>query len=207
MLEISDAIGRTADSVVYKVANLRFLDSGGTKGLSHVGRTDRLVWEEFEGKEEFLEREARRILRNTSAEPDADAQDAEVSHGQGFLASPQERRRVEEIAMSRARLRFASEGYEVEDVHSRMPCDLKCTKGKEELFVEVKGTTGDGKRILLTGGEVSFAKRHLSMMALFIIHSIKLGHQEDSNSGTEVVLRPWRIENSRLIPSNFVYEL
>ena len=66
------------------------------------------------------------------------------SQGQGFARTPQERRALEDHAMSAAKKHFRRQGYKIEDVSSRRPYDLLCRKGAKELRVEVKGTTTDG---------------------------------------------------------------
>ncbi len=109
--------------------------------------------------------------------------------------------------MERAIRYFSSDGYEVEDVHSGAPYDLKCTKRRELIFVEVKGTTGDGKNILLTSGEVNFARNHPSWMALFVVHSIRLGDNEGSDNGIEAIVKPWKLDSRKLTPYGFFYRL
>jgi hypothetical protein len=46
-------------------------------------------------------------------------------------------------------------GYHVEDVGATESYDLDCSKEKDELHVEVKGTTTDGLAVLLTPNEVA----------------------------------------------------
>ena len=204
VLETAYLIGRSADSVVYKIANLRFLDSGGKKGLKHIGKTDRLVWEEFKDRDDLLKRETDRILENVVGNTE---RYTGTSHGQGFAGSTEDRRKIESIAMERAAHHFSSQGYYVEDVHVGGPYDLKCTRQKEVLFVEVKGTTGDGKNIMLTAGEVNFARKHLLQMALYVLHSIKLEGNGSRGKGTEKVVRPWTVDDRKLTAYNFFYRL
>jgi len=208
VIEIARAIGRTPDSVVYKIANLRFLVTGGQRGLKHVGGTDRKVWAEFKGRDPELKREADQILHRSSLTPETEFEHIQdIARGQGFLQSAVDRRRVEEVAMAQARRHFSDLGYQVVDVHSEMPYDLRCVKANEEFFVEVKGTTGKGKSVMLTGGEVRFAKKHPGRMALFVTRSIRLGGDDDMNSGTKVVLKPWLLDDSKLAGSSYLYEL
>lgn len=208
VLRIANLIDRSPDSVVYKVANLRFLETGGKRGLEHIGEMDRQVQREFAGKDEALILEAGRIRRKLS-QTDVEEVEAEEGEGrgQGFNAHPEDRKRIEGVAMTQAVDYFSKQGYTVQDVHERRPYDLRCTKQREEFFVEVKGTTGSGKKILLTAGEVKFAKKHLGRMALFVTHSINLANEHDLDNGTRIVLLPWEIDDRRLIPSTYVCEL
>jgi len=144
------------------------------------------------------------IRSRMSLTPEKEIKEAEsIAKGQGYRSSPRERRRIEEIAMNRAKQHFTSKGYVVEDVHATRPYDLKCRMGSEELFIEVKGTTGSGKKVLLTSGEVNFARRYSSNMALFVVHSISLRKKHDMTNGTKRVVIPWKIDNENLTPWNF----
>ena len=75
--------------------------------------------------------------------------------------------------MDSAKKYFRSKGYDVEDRSKGNPYDLQCTKTNERLNVEVKGTQTDGRSIILTSGEVEFARRNKAQIALFVLHSIK----------------------------------
>ncbi len=88
--------------------------------------------------------------------------------GQGRGLTPGQRKAVEDFAMARAIEHFQQLHDTVEDVHGREPFDLLCSNrgGRSALRVEVKGTTGDARTILVTAGEVSSARAHRT--ALFI---------------------------------------
>jgi Protein NO VEIN, C-terminal len=204
VLEVARLTGRTPDSVVYKVANLRFLDSGGTKGLKHIGKTDRLVWRAFESKGDTLDKEAERIAEEMSRS-DPLSEPKHEQTGQGFSGSSEERKRIESFAMSKAVRYFSGRGYTVSDTHANSPYDLRCVKDTEVHFVEVKGTSGEGRNVLLTAGEVNFARQHSGQMILFIVHFVR----EDGAgalTGVEKIIWPWKIESQKLTPYNFVYE-
>ncbi len=205
--EIADLIERTPDAVVYKIANLRFLDTRGRRGFRNIGAMDKLVTREFRGKDTELRAEAERIRQELRATPDNEVKEEEsVGRGQGFSASSEDRSKIEGIAMRVAIAHFQKEGYTVEDVHMRKPYDLKCSKGREELFVEVKGTIGSGDKLLLTAGEVKFAQNHERDMALFLVHSIDPASTRSVN-GTEVMIRPWKTEAGNLRPISYIYTL
>ena len=74
--------------------------------------------------------------------------------GQGFSSSSKTRKAIELASMDKAQEHYRSLGWNVEDVSSNHPYDLRCTMPAEsELHVEVKGTTGDGSSVLLTPGD------------------------------------------------------
>lgn len=54
------------------------------------------------------------------------------------------------------------------------PYDLRCQRGKEVRYVEVKGTTTPGTKVLLTSNEVKFARRQAATMDLFVVGGIKV---------------------------------
>jgi uncharacterized protein DUF3883 len=204
--EIARAIGRTPDAVVYKIANLRFLLTQGARGFKHTARTDRMVCKQFRGKDAELKMEAEKIRTRLLVEPEEAVREIQkAAQGQGFLKSAVERKRIEAIAMNKAIHHFGNLGYHVEDVHAHMPCDLKCTKAEEVLYVEVKGTTGLSDKVLLTGGEVRFAKNH-PKMALFVVYSISLLGKDNQGAPT-LILNPWILDESRLLAYSYLYEL
>ena len=82
---------------------------------------------------------------------------------QGFLLDGKLRKALEDYAMEAAKKYFRSKGYDVEDHHQDHPYDLRCTKKNEGLYVEVKGTQTNGKGIILTSGEVRFARRNVAV--------------------------------------------
>lgn len=94
----------------------------------------------------------------------------EKSHArsQGFLLDSELRMALEKYSMDAATRYFASLGYKVENHSKNHPYDLKCSGSKATLYVEVKGTQTNGKGIILTHGEVEFARLHSDHMALFI---------------------------------------
>jgi len=62
VVRIAEVIHRTPDAVVYKIANLRFLDTRGKRGFEHIGQMDKKVWSEFKEKDDKLRHEAERVL-------------------------------------------------------------------------------------------------------------------------------------------------
>lgn len=152
-----------------------------------------------------------------STEPQAEEairQVADVVHrgrGQGFKISAEARKAIDAHAMREATEYFKADGYDVEDVSKNHPFDLRCTKGSEELRVEVKGTTTAGEAVLLTPNEVAHAREKVDKMVLFILHSVEVNESEDrvrASGGTVAIKRPWEIDgDGSLVAVGYSYEL
>lgn len=144
-----------------------------------------------------------------AAEDDAVVEALEKSHAkkQGFLLDSKLRTAIEDYAMGAATRYFRSKGYDVEDHHKDHPYDLRCTKKGEKIYVEVKGTQTNGESIILTAGEVEFARRQKGQMALFVLHSIKVSADgEVLSNGEKTVVLPWDIDQGRLKAISYWYE-
>jgi hypothetical protein len=133
----------------------------------------------------------------------------ERSHArsQGFQIDSKTRKAIEHYAMQKATKHFTSKGYLVEDHHKNHPYDLLCLKKKERLYVEVKGTVTSGDGIILTCGEVKFARSHKGEMGLFILHSIQMSANGNMSDGKLKVIMPWDVDKGRLKPMSFMYEV
>jgi hypothetical protein len=129
--------------------------------------------------------------------------------GQGLRVTPEQRRRIEDLAVKRATKHFENLGYAVENVGRSRSYDLDCRKGTETLRVEVKGTQTDGASVILTPNEVSNAKKHTT--ALFVLHSIRflrIGSYSIPTGGKPLVLNPWKIDtHGTLQPLSYMYEI
>jgi hypothetical protein len=85
-------------------------------------------------------------------------------------------------------------GWRVEDVSTTRSYDLHCTAGAETLYVEVKGTTGDGSAVLLTPNEVAFARERSPATGLLVVSQVVLEAGDEGPVCSEGVLRlvhPW----------------
>jgi Domain of unknown function (DUF3883) len=137
------------------------------------------------------------------------AETAEVTHArrQGFRLDKKLRDALEQHAMDAAKQFFKTKGYHVDDHHKDHPYDLLCTKKGERLFVEVKGTEMGGKTVILTAGEVEFARRNKNQMALFVLHSIKVSPDGKVSGGKIDVRWPWHVDDGVLRPISYWYDL
>ena len=128
--------------------------------------------------------------------------------GQGFKQSSEERKIIETYAMAKAIQFLEKEWEKVEDVSANCSYDLHCSRGKEELLVEVKGTTGRGEKIFLTKNEVK--KAHKGKFALFVVSEISLTTNSEETKAIDGVFRfynPFVLDKNRLIPISYSYWL
>lgn len=126
-------------------------------------------------------------------------------HGQGFRASAEVRRRIEDHAMEMVEKELRHLGWSLRDVSTTASYDFHCTRGADVLRVEVKGTTGDGSQVLLTRGEVMAARRYTPQTALYVVSKIELDANGNTAGGDLHCLHPWAPAAAHLEPIGFVY--
>lgn len=105
---------------------------------------------------------------------------------------------------------FEREGWSVEDVSATCPHDLRCLRGGAVLYVEVKGTTTTGKEVILTRGEVEFARTNKHSMALYVVTRITVhdgGAAPAAKGGKGLLIQPWDVDKGTLVPIEFSYRL
>ncbi len=95
------------------------------------------------------------------------------SRSQGRTSEIEVRLALERHAMARVTAHLLAEGWCVEDVSATHSHDLRCTRDGGHLLVEVKGTTGLGRKVQLTANEVALA-RSGAQTALAIVAEIEL---------------------------------
>jgi len=142
------------------------------------------------------------------AEAGQDAEEASHarSWGQGYVSSPQRRKAIEMCAMKAATEFFEDEDYKVKDTSANRPYDLVCTREGELLYVEVKGTTTGGEKVILTKNEVEHAQAHQDQTVLFILHDIKVLDGERgpvASGGIELVMWEWSPSEAQLTALSF----
>lgn len=125
--------------------------------------------------------------------------------GQGFASNPLLRRAVELYAMKAATTYFESKKFKWKDCSKNSPYDLECCRGGEVIFCEVKGTCSQGTQIILTNGEVEFARKHKDQMALFIYHSISADKELNLSGGKMKLIMPWDVDAGSSTPIAFTY--
>lgn len=119
---------------------------------------------------------------------------------------------VEKHAMNLAKKHYSRDWMFVHDVSAQESYDLLCKQSQsdrsDELRVEVKGTQGIGKQIILTRNEVINAKS--TRTALFIIANIKVLDSEGTLitvGGDIVEIDPWNPADTDLEPIQYRYQV
>jgi|ETN02SMinimDraft_2_1059926.scaffolds.fasta_scaffold28015_2 ribosomal protein L37AE/L43A len=130
--------------------------------------------------------------------------------GQGIGLSYNERRAVELFSMEKVVALYEEKGWEVEDKSSSSPFDLLAVKHNKRRFIEVKGTTGKGKSVILTHGEVKHVDEHSTESVLVVVSNVQLKKIKDKwvASGGKIINHqdPWIIDKELLHPTQFRYE-
>tara|TARA_B100000700_G_C14871684_1_gene773726 strand:- start:534 stop:1082 length:549 start_codon:yes stop_codon:yes gene_type:complete len=132
--------------------------------------------------------------------------------GQGFGLSPKERKAIENYAMEYVVKKFKNENWSVTDVSSRRDkgYDLNLRKDGKELFCEVKGTTGTDSRVIITKNELSRARENYPKFILCIVSGIWLDRSKNppaTSLGKLTELNPWKIDDEKLEPLTYFYNL
>jgi len=126
----------------------------------------------------------------------------------GYEPNKKIRDAIEKYAVDHATQYFRNRHYKV--TPRGKPYDLLCTRKAEELHVEVKGTRGNGNKVILTANEVQHAHDH-KMTALYVMHSVSVRPETNQEvritGGRRKILNPWRINQGRLKSTQYLYTL
>jgi hypothetical protein len=126
----------------------------------------------------------------------------------GFNTDPVARKKIEQHAVFRAKTHFIKQGMTFVKELGK-PYDLLFSKKGAPFFVEVKGTTTNGGKIILTPNEIAFAKNNKNQMALCVVSGIKLsgrGKSAVARGGKIKETRPWDPDTKKMKPISFWYE-
>lgn len=126
---------------------------------------------------------------------------------QGFMQSAAARRAIERRAMNAAQVELVARGYtSFEDVSATESYDFRCSRDGAEVHIEVKGTTSEGARVLLTRNEVAHAREWHPNVVLVVVHGVALsGASEEpkATGGKANVIEAWELLDSALEPLAF----
>lgn len=128
--------------------------------------------------------------------------------GAGYISDPKKRKAIELHAENHAVAHYEKHGWTVERLGK--PYDLRCTRGTEELHVEVKGTTGAATSVELTINEVLHARDKDNTVDLYVVSDIKVDTQTDpyTASGNKITLfTDWEPAEEDLRPRKYEYRL
>ncbi len=122
------------------------------------------------------------------------------------------RRAVEENAMDVAMSWYRDAGWNVDDVSATESFDLLCTRGGEELHVEVKGRSTEAATVILTHNEVEHARDRNHRTELFVVSNITVSSEKDGTpaaSGGDCVVYgdAWQPDDDDLTPLAYTYRL
>jgi len=129
--------------------------------------------------------------------------------GQGFSSDSMYNSTIENYAMQKAIKFYENMGYRVKDVSKNESYDLHCEKYGKELFVEVKGTSGQANSIIMTSNEVKVALNNYHKYDLFIVTNIIYHESNDKSvksycSGGKIVrYKQWKPDEDKLIPLSY----
>lgn len=128
-----------------------------------------------------------------------------TSPRQGWQLDPERRKKVEDAAQARLEGHFRSEGWEVKDVRHGNSYDAIASKpGEPTLFLEAKGTETAGASVIVSKGEVAWARAHAGQCFLGILSDVRFlsTGEVDPDSGTFRVV-DWAPDLGRLSPRHY----
>lgn len=130
--------------------------------------------------------------------------------GQGFNSVKERRKATELFAMDLAKKHFEERGFVVTDMSATSPYDLRCQDDGHILYVEVKGTSTEGERIILTRNEVLFAQANSENCILFVVRNMDLveeGGVWTATGGEVIIHEKWYPSEDHLDPIAYYFTL
>lgn len=124
--------------------------------------------------------------------------------GQNWQNDPVRRKAVEDHAQQRLEQHYRDKRWKVEDVRYGNSFDAQATKGTQVRYLEAKGTETDGKSVIVSKGEVNFARKHPGECVLGILSGIQF-HADGSLDETSghLDIHPWDPDTGVLEPTRF----
>jgi hypothetical protein len=200
------------------VSRLRYVDANGDE---HGFRRERgrLIGQTFQGRASVrrLTPSSGKLLESRLGTEPAEIADLKAAAKEAVEGtrvrrrlSVQERDAIEERALEVAKSHYRHAGWHLAGEYRTGPFDLRFTKGRRQLFVEVKGTQSDGFVVPLTAGEVEHARRHQGESCLFVVAGIVLSKRRGKTAGKggthrEVTL--WSPQDADLTAVSYTYRV
>ena len=129
--------------------------------------------------------------------------------GQGYEPDAAIRKLIELHAVDLAQKYYESAGYAVKP--RGKPFDLLCKRGGEEIHVEVKGTRGNGRKVIITKNERDDARDTAWRSDLFIVYGIVVGAEDGEQrvieDGTIHHIENWLPQDDHLETIAFRYSV
>jgi hypothetical protein len=130
-----------------------------------------------------------------------------AGRGQGYRLPSAAREAIEKHAMEKAVGYYSQRGWKVIDVSKKESYDLRCIRDGKEIQVEVKGTTTERTKVILTPNEVDHARAAYPNGVLLVVSKI---HRSEGNvcyGGNVGEFNPWSIDKGRLEPVGYEYSV
>ncbi len=111
--------------------------------------------------------------------------------GQGREVDVKRRRQVEDAAQHRLMETYRSQGWTVHDTRYGNPFDAVAEKDGIRLYLEAKGTQSSGESVIVTRGEVDFARANPGRCFMGIWSGIKFSSngELDQDSGSFEIIK------------------
>ena len=140
-------------------------------------------------------------------------QDDDIHGGQKY-GVPKYNKIIEQYAMDFVENVMQQKGYKIKNV-SRMRnpsygCDFIFTKGKEEIYAEVKGTRLKGKTVMITRNEYKKSKEYGLKSRLYVVYNIILDLSKKppkASGGVLKILNPWKPNAVNLSAITYDFDL
>jgi len=158
-------------------------------------------------KEIYSWRPGSKFIPTTVADPTRPKQ---RKTSQGFQTDQAKKDATEARAMEVAKEYYESKGYKVKDCSMQrgLGYDYLCSKTKEVIEVEVKGTTGNLDKVIITRNELNNALDSMNRTDLFIVYSINFEITKEKVNGVNGmthVVKHWKPKKQDLEPLTFNY--
>jgi hypothetical protein len=122
--------------------------------------------------------------------------------GQGWWSDPARRVQVEDHAQTMLEEHYRAQGWDVEDTRQGNPYDAIATQGDKVLYLEAKGTQRNGAHVLVTAGEVEWARSHECVIGIVSNIRFHPNGDIDITSGSLRVY-PWSAPEGELTPTQY----
>lgn len=128
-----------------------------------------------------------------------------TSPRQGWQLDKERRKKVEDAAQARLEQHFRNQRWDVKDVRYGNSYDATATKaGEPILYLEAKGTETAGASVIVSRGEVNWARDHPGQCVLGILSDVRFlpSGEVDPNSGIFHVY-DWNPGEGELAPREY----
>tara|TARA_B100000941_G_C28501972_1_gene554921 strand:+ start:545 stop:1765 length:1221 start_codon:yes stop_codon:yes gene_type:complete len=132
--------------------------------------------------------------------------DGSLGNSIGFKINQKQKISIEKFAMKKAKEKLIENDFtNIKDTSSKSTFDYICDSPDGiKHFVEVKGTTSNGEKVILTSNQVKKYNEEYPHTILIIVHGIKL--KNDSAYGGQIKMeKTWKIKTDALEVISYKY--